>query len=594
MSTFYDDGRSIRYGHRRMALEKEFDINILDGFLQMTDFRGYEYKEIFKYSFAQLYQTYGIRQNGEDFAEWETKILNEKQQRKDTIVVFEMSMGNGSPYPEPAGQFDLYLNGEKAVSFTVVKHTEHWIKNDVEFLFDVKKKKCGNYGVCYTMDEWIQNDCLTVNGVGHLKVPTRMLESGKSATIKIVPFNRDVSANWFRIGNVFALMNSDIAGSLEQLVRGRPARKMNGCKVYFGDIHTHSNEGKYLDNWGCGTGSLKKNFEYARDIANLDFFCMSDHDWQLGQEDWDNLRQTNESYNHPGTFATIFGYEWTSNYYGHRNVYFRGDGSDVDYLFDSAKEKQPVRYGAFPDEDDPSPPDLWNWIEANGFEAITVPHHSNTVQFPMNFDRFFNEKYDRAVEIYSCWGDAGDAQNEVTVNNDRFPDLEITRFLNRHKFALIASSDGHNGNPGNANICAKVVQLGHYLGSGKVAVLIDELTREKVYDAIKGRRCYAVTGAPILLSFQVNGTMMGQTFSREEAQSETKIEFEIKGTDKIAAVEIFKNGRRFQAFKDFYSASVKLQWTDDTFDPTEPCNYFIRVTQIDGEMAWSSPIWYET
>jgi len=31
-----------------------------------------------------------------------------------------------------------------------------------------------------------------------------------------------------------------------------------------------------------------------------------------------------------------------------------------------------------------------------------------------------------------------------------------------------------------------------------------------------------------------------------------------------------------------------LEWTDDS---TEPAFYYVRVFQIDGEMAWSSPIW---
>jgi hypothetical protein len=35
--------------------------------------------------------------------------------------------------------------------------------------------------------------------------------------------------------------------------------------------------------------------------------------------------------------------------------------------------------------------------------------------------------------------------------------------------------------------------------------------------------------------------------------------------------------------------SVDLSWTDE--DSTAAAYYYVRVFQIDGEMAWSSPIW---
>ena len=45
----------------------------------------------------------------------------------------------------------------------------------------------------------------------------------------------------------------------------------------------------------------------------------------------------------------------------------------------------------------------------------------------------------------------------------------------------------------------------HHLGSGRAVVLAEALTREAVFDALHARRCYATTGAPIVLDFTVNG-----------------------------------------------------------------------------------------
>ena len=50
-----------------------------------------------------------------------------------------------------------------------------------------------------------------------------------------------------------------------------------------------------------------------------------------------------------------------------------------------------------------------------------------------------------------------------------------------HKFGFVASTDHHAGFPGS-------------YGDGMAAVLAEEKTRESIWEAIKARRTYAVTG----------------------------------------------------------------------------------------------------
>ena len=74
------------------------------------------------------------------------------------------------------------------------------------------------------------------------------------------------------------------------------------------------------------------------------------------------------------------------------------------------------------------------------------------------------------------------------------------------------------------------------------------------------------------------------------------------GTTDLVAVEIIRNGKVIKTFKpkgytfDFtYDDHVPLeQVVIDAKDKKPPfAFYYLRVTQNDGHMAWSSPIWVD-
>ena len=67
-----------------------------------------------------------------------------------------------------------------------------------------------------------------------------------------------------------------------------------------------------------------------------------------------------------------------------------------------------------------------------------------------------------------------------------------------------------------------------------------ELSREAIFDALRNRRTYAVTGDRIEVDFSVNGAMMGSElpYSRNR-----EIRASVRGWDVVDRVEIVKNGR---------------------------------------------------
>lgn len=588
MELFHADGRVKPLGERLKECSQSYETAMAEGVERVIDFRGYAYQGLYKHSFTDVREAYGLKQNGVDFVEWEPHEIRSLD-RPYVLFVFELAMGNGCAYPQPTGRFDLLLEGQRLLSFTLVKYSRLWEKGDVRFYFEVKKKSAGGPGQGLTLDEWIQADNLVVNGIGYLRVPTALLQGNRKPRLRIEPVCREKSEHWLRLGVCRSVLLCNIYDGLQAVHDGRQAVSLAGLNAYFGDIHSHSADGVFLGVEGCGTGTWQENFDYARDVAGLDFFCMSDHDWQLGREDWRCLREIADAYNQPGRFAALKGFEWTSTRYGHRNVYLRE--GNVDEVFDFRAQKVSSRFGfQGSTQDDPTPADLWRWLSENRLEAITVPHHSNADQFLMNFDAFFNEQYDRLVEVYSCWGCALDANHAANVNNDKFPSLSPIRYLDRLRFGFIASSDGHDANPGDASLSrGHRYFLGHHLGSGRAAVLADSLSRESVYDALKARQCYATTGAPIGLYFAVDGQVMGRELPAPLARK-PKIEIKVEAPDRIARVELVKNGRRIHLLRDLESPRLDAVLEDPAFLPDQGGYYQATVILEDGETAWSSPV----
>ena len=79
-------------------------------------------------------------------------------------------------------------------------------------------------------------------------------------------------------------------------------------------------------NEGCGRGTRRSNYEYARGPGGLDFYALTEHEWQIDPDKIAEYFSLSEEYELSGRFVCLPGYEFTSLNYGHRNIYFR-DGS---------------------------------------------------------------------------------------------------------------------------------------------------------------------------------------------------------------------------------------------------------------------------
>ena len=111
------------------------------------------------------------------------------------------------------------------------------------------------------------------------------------------------------------------------------------------------------------------------------------------------------------------------------------------------------------------------------------------------------------------------------------------------------------------------------------------LDRRSLIRAIRHRQTYATTGARILLEFTVAGLPMGSIGTASEVECRATVH----AVEPIRLLEIIKDGRVVWS-EELNDLDVTIGWRDPD-PPSREHYYYLHVVQVDGQMAWSSPIW---
>jgi hypothetical protein len=276
---------------------------------------------------------------------------------------------------------------------------------------------------------------------------------------------------------------------------------------------------------------------------------------------WQDVAQTADEHNLPGTFTAFTGYEWTSSIDGnnlHRVVIYK-DGASLT-----------AQLPPFSGQDSRDPRELWKALaryeESTGGEVLAIAHNgnlSNGIMFPDHsvdgkpIDRAYAELRARWEPIYEVTQVKGDGESHPTLS----PDDEFAGFENwdwdnigrtapkeewmlEHEYArgalklglkfdnqlgvnpfkvgLIGSTDGHNSisTPEEGNFFGKFPESEpspdrlenamannamwknwKIVASGYAAVWARENTREALFSAMQRREVYATTGSRITVRF---------------------------------------------------------------------------------------------
>ena len=343
-----------------------------------------------------------------------------------------------------------------------------------------------------------------------------------------------------------------------------PSIEYNGETLYllFGELHEHSDIS--ICN-RCGDQSLDENYQCRRDLNRLDFVAMTDHGYNIVPHLWNySAKQVRANYD-PGRLVTFLGEEWTSSfedydeerpwgYYGHRNLIF------ADPYF-------PKWWTAYNGD---SPADLWRELRAMRADFVQIPHQlADSGNVPVDWN-YVDEEAQPVAEIFQTRGsyehlDAPrHARTATGVRGNYLQDA----WARGVRIGVIASPD-HGG------------------GLGKAAVWAREKSRSAILEAIRARRTFGTTAARIRMDFRVNGHLMGEAIPSGEGPVAVVAEVEAAGP--LAKVEICRNNEFIYATSPA-GARASIDFVDR--DPVEGNSYYyLRVTQADGEIAWSSPVW---
>jgi hypothetical protein len=516
--------------------------------------------------------------------EWESAPVPSGNYSRVSLVL-AVGFGNGSPLPQPTGAWDFYVNDRYALTVRVVYHSQLWRGLEASFAFSASRIESAEPYHSLYLSSLITQESRAAFGPALLTLPAAWFPAGQPARIRLVPKTEVSTTQWIQLFPSRAVLQQSRWQPLAEMLTGRSRPRIGDYQVFFGDIHTHSGEvDGQTETAGCGWGSRENNYAYARGPGGLDFYALTEHEWQVDPARADVYLGLANRYNEDHRFVCLPAFEYTNPLYGHRNVYFRSsDGA----LFNARRP-----WG--PPSQDPTqcytPQDLWTAMEKTGVPFLTVPHHPSAASHPLNLD-FYHPRHDRLYEIYSCWGSSeflGDFPRGVA---DRHPLNDFREAMRRgQRYGVIASSDSHDGHPGNAQSpLVKHHHLFHFCGSGRAVVLAPELTRVAVFDALYARRCYATTGVPILLDVRLNGAVMGNEVPLP-AGRRPRLTIHCEGSNGLRQVRLIRNGVPVHTWEIDGQQTCDLEW-EDSAAPETGTSYYVRVVQVDRESAWSSPLW---
>ena len=353
-------------------------------------------------------------------------------------------------------------------------------------------------------------------------------------------------------------------------------------QLYFGQLHSHTT---YSD----GSGSLESALDYIASLpesANVDFVAFTDHS---------NYFDASGAANPEGalynmSLATADSQKLWAEYVGAMRE-FNAKQSDVIAVpgFEMTWSGGPGHINTFntPGIVSRNNTTLNNKTADAGMKAyyalLSQPEGADSIsQFNhpgSTFGTFTDFAYwDAVIDTRIQLVEVGNGEGQIGAGG-YYPSYEYyTMALDKGwHVAPTNNQDNHKGKWGNANDARDVI-------------ITDDFSEEGIYAAIRAMRMYATEDKNLEIGYTVNGQMLGSTIS--EVPEELNIGVTVYDPDKsdsISKVEVIVN-----------SGKVAYTWSDpaDLADGAlsvalkpDYSYYYIRVTEGDGDLAVTAPVW---
>lgn len=375
----------------------------------------------------------------------------------------------------------------------------------------------------------------------------------------------------------------------KQIFRSFPIRCFpdNNKQLFWGLLHGESDRFDSTEN-------IENCLRHFRDDKAFNFYGSSPFESQeeTSNETWKFISQNIADFDEDERFTTSLGFQWQGEN--------KSEGLRILVYF---KDNKPL----LRKKDLKSSTLKKIYKSLSPKELISIPSFTMAKGMEYNFEHF-DPDFERVVEIYNAWGSSEMGKKEgnarpisSTSNFQEATEGSIQRALQRnYRFGFVAGGLDDRG------IYADLYESDQEQYSpGLTAIIAPNHSREALAEALYQRACYATTGERIIVGLYLANVPMGKETSTADKPGlaiNRHLSGYVAGTTKLKSVEIIRNGKVIQTFEP---NQYFLEFTYDDLTPLEKvviptkdkkppfAYYYLRVTQEDGHMAWSSPIWVD-
>lgn len=358
----------------------------------------------------------------------------------------------------------------------------------------------------------------------------------------------------------------------------------NNCSLFWGLLH---GESERVDS----TENIENCLRFFRDDQTLNFYAVSPFESveETSNEDWKLISLNVSEFNEEERFTTLLGCQYVGDpsKEGVRQLIYSKDNKPL------IRQKESKNSSLVKIYKTSSPKDL-----------LSIPSFTMGKGYSFDFKEY-NPTFERVVEIYNAWGSSETSSKEgnprpITGGIEEAPEGSIQQALAQNcRFGFVAGGLDDRG------IYTEFYDSEQVQYSpGLTGIISEKYTRDAIFNALYNRRCYASTGARIIVGFHIAGQPMGSELSTEKKPGlvvNRHISGYVATTTDIKTIEIIRNG---QVIHTFTPQGYHFDYHHDDMDKLSEITingkgeypfvyYYLRVTQADGHMAWSSPIWVD-
>ncbi|MDO4413488.1 MAG: S-layer homology domain-containing protein [Erysipelotrichaceae bacterium] len=354
-------------------------------------------------------------------------------------------------------------------------------------------------------------------------------------------------------------------------------------QLYFGQLHSHTT---YSD----GSGTLDSALEYIASLpesANVDFVAFTDHSnyfdttsaanpadamndkslmtdasRALWEEYKGKVAKFNESQN---DVIAIAGYEMT---------WSGGPGHINSYNTDGLVSRNNAELNA--KTNDAGMKLYYATMNKDDGETMHQFNHPGAT-----FGNFTDFAYwDEQTDDHMFLVEVGNGEGQIGAGG-YYPSYEqYTLALDQGwHVAPTNNQDNHKGRWGNANDARDVV-------------LTNDFSEQGIYDAIRARRVYATEDKNLQLTYTLNGQQMGTIIEDLDPNQLITINvtmYDPDDSDSIVKAEVIVNSGKVAYTWD--DPAVLAEGSLDAALVPQYSYYYIRVTEADGDIAVTAPVW---